>query len=202
MRIVNQQIPATDRHEWFLNQIFRFRTELRRYLWRFTSGAEDLEDLIQETYVRVYSLSDFQVVSSPKAYLFTIARNLAIERARQNAIRATDLIADVDDLDLESSSGPANAHHDARCRFESFCAAVDNLPPICRRAFVLRKVYSLSHSEIAEVLGVSQSTVEKHVAKGLKRCRDYLRERGLLEDPVERERSKAPSRARNPRECP
>jgi DNA-binding transcriptional ArsR family regulator len=47
--------------------------------------------------------------------------------------------------------------------------------------FVLRKVYRLSHDEIAEVLGVSHSTIEKHVAKGLIRCRDYLRDAGLLD---------------------
>ena len=47
--------------------------------------------------------------------------------------------------------------------------------------FVLRKVHKLSHAEISEVLGVSESTIEKHVAKGLVRCRDYLRELGLLD---------------------
>jgi DNA-binding transcriptional ArsR family regulator len=47
--------------------------------------------------------------------------------------------------------------------------------------FVLRKVYKLSHAEIAQVLGVSHSTIEKHVAKGLMRCREYLRDQGLLD---------------------
>jgi DNA-directed RNA polymerase specialized sigma24 family protein len=55
------------------------------------------------------------------------------------------------------------------------------LPPLCRRVFVLRKVFKLSPTEISEVLGISTSTIEKHVAKGLVRCRDYLREKGLLE---------------------
>jgi RNA polymerase sigma-70 factor (ECF subfamily) len=47
--------------------------------------------------------------------------------------------------------------------------------------FVLRKVHKLSHAEIAQVLGVSHSTIEKHVAKGLMRCREYLRDQGLLD---------------------
>jgi RNA polymerase sigma factor (sigma-70 family) len=171
-----------DRHEWFLNQIFRHRADLQRYLQQFTSGAEDIDDLIQETYVRVYSLPDYETVDSPKAYLFTTARNLAIERARRNAIHATDTVADFEPLNLYSLESPVDVQVDARRRFESFCSAVDSLPPVCRRAFVLRKVYKLSHSEIAEVLGIAPSTIEKHVLKGLIRCRDYLRERGLLED--------------------
>ena len=185
-----------DRHEWFLNQIFRHRADLQRFLQQFTSGAEDIEDLIQETYVRVYSLPDYQAVDSPKAYLFTIARNLAVERARRVTSHATDSVADVEALNVFSLESAADVQLDARRRFESFCTAVDSLPPMCRRAFVLRKVYKLSHSEIAEVLGVSPSTIEKHVVKGLRRCRDYLRERGMLEDRSEPDVPQALRRAR------
>ena len=170
-----------ERHEWFLNQVFRHRTALHRYLRRFTSGAEDVEDLMQETYVRVYALPDYHAVESPKALLFRIAHNLAVERARRQKNQATDSMADLEPLSVYSSEAPADEQIDARRRFESFCAAVDRLPPLCRRVFVLRKVYKLSHAEISEVLGVSHSTIEKHVAKGLVRCRDYLREVGLLD---------------------
>jgi len=172
---------AEKRHEWFLNQIFHHRAALHRYLGKFTSGAEDIEDLVQETYVRVYALADYQVVDSPKALLFRIAHNLAVERARRQKVQATDTMGDLESLSVYSSDAPADEQTDARRRFESFCAAVDRLPPLCRRVFVLRKVYKLSHAEISEVLGVSHSTIEKHVAKGLVRCRDYLRELGLLD---------------------
>jgi RNA polymerase sigma factor (sigma-70 family) len=171
---------ADARHEWFLNQIFRHRAALYRYLRRFTSGAEDIDDLVQETYVRVYALSDFQAVDSPRALLFRIAHNMAVERARRQKSQATDSVADLERLTVYSSDAPADEQFDARRRFESFCAAVDRLPPLCRRVFVLRKVYRLSHDEIAQVLGVSHSTIEKHVAKGLIRCRDSLRDAGLL----------------------
>ena len=171
---------ADERHEWFLNQIFRHRAALHRYLAKFTYGAEDIEDLVQETYVRLYALADYHAVESPKALLFRIAHNLAVERARREKARATDSVADIDLLDVSTTEAPADQQIDARRRFESFCAAVDLLPPVCRRVFVLRKVYRLSHTEIAAVLGVAESTIEKHVAKGLLRCRDYLRETGVL----------------------
>jgi RNA polymerase sigma factor (sigma-70 family) len=174
---------ADPRHEWFLDQIFRHRAALYRYLRKFTSGAEDIEDLVQETYVRVYSLPDFKQVGSPRALLFRIAHNMAVERARRLKAQATDTVGDLQEITVYSSEAPADVQLDDRRRFESFCAAVDQLPPLCRRVFVLRKVYRLSHDEIAEVLGVSHSTIEKHVAKGLVRCRDYLRQAGLLELP-------------------
>jgi RNA polymerase sigma factor (sigma-70 family) len=178
---------ADERHDWFLNQIFRHRAALHRYLRRFTSGAEDIEDLVQETYVRVYALPDYHAVNSSKALLFRIAHNLAVERARRQKSQATDSVADLELLSVYSSEASPEEQIDARRRFDSFCAAVDRLPPLCRRVFILRKVYRLSHTEISEVLGVSHSTIEKHVAKGLVRCRDYLRELGLLDamDPLE-----------------
>ena len=172
---------ADERHEWFLNQIFRHRAALHRYLIKFTYGAEDIEDLVQETYVRLYALADYRAVESPKALLFRIAHNLAVERARSKKTQATDSMADLEQLGVFSTEVPADEQLDSRRRFEMFCTAVDRLPPLCRRVFVLRKVFKLTHAEISEVLGVSHSTIEKHVAKGLVRCRDYLREQGLLE---------------------
>ncbi|HWG68714.1 MAG TPA: RNA polymerase sigma factor [Steroidobacteraceae bacterium] len=188
---------ADARHEWFLNQVFRHRAALYRYLRRFTSGAEDIEDLVQETYVRVYAMPDFQAVDSPRALLFRIAHNMAVERARRQKSQATDRVADLERLTVYSSDAPADEQIDARRRFESFCAAVDRLPPLCRRVFVLRKVYRLSHDEIAEVLGVSHSTIEKHVAKGLIRCRDSLRDAGLLEPTGGGDRAAIPRRLRD-----
>ena len=84
-------------------------------------------------------------------------------------------------MNVDTLEAPPDEQIDARRRFESFCTAIDRLPPLCRRVFVLRKVHKLSHAEIAQVLGVSHSTIEKHVAKGLMRCREYLRDRGLLD---------------------
>lgn len=172
---------ADERRKRLLDQVFRYRVALQKYLRKFTAGAEDVEDLVQETYVRICALPRAQVVDSPRALLFRIARNLAVDRARQKVARATDDVADFEPLNVSSEEAEPDEQVDLRRRFESFCAAVASLPPLCRRVFVLRKVYQLSHAEIAQVLGVSHSTIEKHVAKGLVRCRDQLRGLGLLD---------------------
>jgi RNA polymerase sigma factor (sigma-70 family) len=172
---------ADERRKRLLDQIFSHRAALQKYLRKFTAGAEDVEDLVQEAYVRVCAMPDGQVVDSPRALLFRIARNLAVDRVRQKVTRATDDVADFEPLNVSSTEAEPDEQVDLSRRFESFCAAVDSLPPLCRRVFVLRKVYQLSHAEIAQVLGLSHSTIEKHVAKGLMRCRDRLRSLGLLE---------------------
>src|SRR5260221_9158089 len=165
---------ADERHEWFLNQIFRHRAALYRYLRKFPSGAEDIEDLVQETYVRVYALSQTEAVDSPRALLFRIAHNMAVERARRQKSQATDSVGDLERLTVYSSEAPADEQIDARRRFESFCAAVDRLPPLCRRVFVFRKVYRLAPDEIAGGLGVLDSTIVKRGGKGRVCYRDHL----------------------------
>jgi RNA polymerase sigma-70 factor (ECF subfamily) len=172
---------ADERRKRLLDQIFSHRAALQKYLRKFTAGSEDVEDLVQEAYVRVCAMSPAQVVDSPRALLFRIARNLAVDRARQRVTRATDDVADFEPLNVSSEEAEPDEQVDLRRRYESFCAAVDSLPPLCRRVFVLRKVYQLSHAEIAQELGLSHSTIEKHVAKGLLRCRDKLRSLGLLD---------------------
>lgn len=170
---------SPDRHEWFLNQVFCHRQMLQHYLRKYLSSSEDIEDVIQDTYLRIYGIQDYAAVQSPKALLITIAHNLAVELGRRRVSRATDSVVDFDALGVSSENAQLEEQLDARRRFEAFCSAVDSLPPICRRVFVLRKVYKLSQAEISAVLGISQSTIEKHVAKGLVRCRDHLRDHDL-----------------------
>lgn len=148
---------------------------LQRYLRAYLSSTEDIEDVIQDTYLRIYGIQDYSTVESPKALLITIAHNLAVELGRRRSRRATDAVADFDALGVSSGNPQPEEQFDARRRFETFCSAVDSLPPICRRVFVLRKVYKLSQAEISAVLGIAESTIEKHVVKGLVRCRDHLR---------------------------
>jgi len=70
---------------------------------------------------------------------------------------------------------------DSQERFLHFCRAVRALPLQCRRAFILKKVYGLSQREIAAYLEISESTVEKHVARGTLDCWSYLDARGLVQ---------------------
>lgn len=177
---------ANERHEWFQENVFRHRTALLRYLASITSHGEDLEDLVQETFVRIYALQACQAVESPRALLFRIAHNLAVERARRHISHATDSVADFEELNVYSPEGLPEDRLDERRRFEVFCKAVSQLPPLCRRVFVLRKVYGLSHDEIAGMLGVAESTIEKHVAKGMVRCKKILDDYGIssMQQPV------------------
>ncbi len=170
------------RHEWFLQQVYGHRQAAMRYLRRFGLGPQDGEDLLQEALLRMYALPDAGSVQSPRAMLFSIVHNLAVERHRRASTQATDAVAEIDALGVFSSEAGPEQQADASHRFGRFSAIVSDLPPVCRRAFVLRKIYGLSPEEIAQVLGCTVSTIEKHVAKGMVRCRDRMMELGMLDE--------------------
>ena len=90
-----------------------------------------------------------------------------------------DSIEDFVDPDVLTQS--ANLEDDvmAQRRFELFCRAAAELPEQCRRVLILRKVYGYSQQEVAEQLGIAISTVEKHLAKGLVRCSQFMASHGV-----------------------
>lgn len=154
---------------------------LKRFLGRMLPTASDVEDIVQETFIRAYAASARQTVLMPKAFLFRIARNLALNERSRMWNTTTTFVGDSAELDALSADDddvPGEDRFDSRRKMQLLEAAIAQLPPQCRRVFQLRKIEELSHKEIAAEMGISVSTVEKHIATGLVRCRKYLADRG------------------------
>lgn len=143
---------------------------------------KDVEDIVQETYVRVCQIEQKSVITSPRSYLFRIARNLALDHIKRADSQLTDSIDALDEQQSEKVLCSAERLADdvfeqaaSNEEFAMFCEAVRHLPLQCRRVFVLRKVYGYSQREIAGKMGIAEKTVEKHITKGMKRCLYYMR---------------------------
>ncbi|MEQ8802939.1 MAG: RNA polymerase sigma factor [Haliea sp.] len=147
---------------------------LRRFLRRFLVDPRDVEDISQEAYLRAFQAEQSDVVRSPKAFLFRIARNLALNELSRRSRALTDCIDEASGAGEDTGSPCLEEQLQSEQRLALFCRAAARLPPQCRRAFLMRKVYGYTHREIAEKLGVSTSTVEKHIATGLYRCSQFM----------------------------
>jgi RNA polymerase sigma-70 factor (ECF subfamily) len=158
---------------------------LKRFIARFFSRTQDIEDIAQETYLRAFDAElSGEDVRSPKAFLFRIAKNAALNELERKSRLLTDYIEDSSTPDVIVKDASAEEQVMAQEKLAMFCRAVASLPTQCRKAFLMRKVYGLSHKDIAQQLGISTSTVEKHIASGLLRCSTYLREGGYPVDVV------------------
>ncbi|MES2824177.1 MAG: RNA polymerase sigma factor [Pseudomonadota bacterium] len=158
----------------------RLFISLRATLGRAVSRIvppKEIEDIVQETYVRVCQVVKQDEIRYPRSFMLKTAKNLALDYAKRAETRLT--ISTDDDFDWDLAN--ANSNEDdtfnrvaANQEFGHFCDAVRLLPLQCRKAFILRKVYGYSQKEIAERLDISENTVEKHIALGIKRCAYFM----------------------------
>jgi RNA polymerase sigma-70 factor (ECF subfamily) len=159
---------------------------LRRYLSRFLTSPDDIDDVLQETFLRAYQAEGNDArIRSPKAYLTRIARNIALKELDKRSIMVFSYLDEVASPEADASA-PTEQEAAEHERIAVFCKAAASLPAQCRRAFLMCKVYGYSHREIAQELGISVSTVEKHLASGLRRCSEYMTARGYV--PVRKKR--------------
>lgn len=155
------------------------RSHLARAVMRIVPPKE-VEDIVQETYVRICQIEkNGRSLEEPRAFLFKTARNLALDHLKRSETRLTISIDEAQDYDLTEQREYADHTFEqvaSAKEFALFCEAVRELPVQCRRVFVLKKVYGYSQREIARELSISENTVEKHVAMGVKRCTLFMRQ--------------------------
>jgi RNA polymerase sigma-70 factor (ECF subfamily) len=147
--------------EWFKTTILPHRRALHaRLRTRF-----DVEDLVSEALTRAWASNDWSRIDKGRAYLFQVARNLVIDLARREKIIAYDTVVDIDLLD---SGHSLERQLDARDEVRRLQAILEQMPVQCRRVFVARRVYGKTLAEIAGEMDLSVSTIEKHLAKGIR----------------------------------
>lgn len=161
---------------------------LRRFVRRISPSSSDIDDIAQETILRALQAERERDIQQPKAYLYTIARNVVRDALDKKSRSVIDFIEDFAPESVSSHEPLIEDQVEGRQRMLLFWEAVATLPEQCQQVFVLKKVYGYSHAEISRKLGISVSTTEKHVAAGLRRCCDFLDRRLAESGPGEARR--------------
>ena len=160
----------------FLN----YRNSIRRLLSKFVS-IDAIDDIVQETFVRSFEADLKQEIKYPRSYMLKTAKNLALNHVNKWDNKFNDSIEDFSFSPVELTSRSFEDDYESKERFLFFCKATEQLEGSVRKCFILKKVYGLSQKEIAQHLSLSESTVEKHVAKGLLKSSQYMERKGLID---------------------
>jgi RNA polymerase sigma-70 factor (ECF subfamily) len=150
---------------------------LKRFIGRYLNNAHDIEDVTQEAFLRAYRAEKDKPIEQPKSFLFRIAHNVAITKLTKKSHQIIDYIADIDESAVVWLEGSLEEQVMAEETIAIHCEAVAHLPAQCRRVFLMRKVHGMSHKEISVELGISISTVEKHMSKGVRDCANFIEQR-------------------------
>lgn len=132
-----------DRRTWFVREILVEERRLRAILRRFFPMPVDVADGIQETYARLLGLPDWQLarIRSPAAFLVRVARNVAIEWARQRRLMPREAMSELGLLELPDHGPSALEVLSRREELDLMHRAIAALPDRCRRVLVLRRLH-------------------------------------------------------------
>lgn len=143
--------------------------ELLKFLTRTTGDRHAAADLVQAAYLRLLDRSSTAEIKQPRALLYRTAINLSIDLHRRERLRQDDV------TDFEADGLPTDGCPQEGLAREQQLAllqrALEELSPACREAFLMRKLEGLSHGQIAEQLGLSKASVEKHIVNAMRHCR-------------------------------
>ena len=150
---------------------------LRSYISRFLVSSHEIDDVSQETFLRAYKAEKTTDIHEPRAFLFRIAKNLMLSEFAKKSRKATDYLEDAETEDMLDSGLQLEDDVIAQQKLGIYCEVVASLPPKRRKVILMKKVYGMSHKEIATRMGTTISAVEKHLLLGGQKCLSLMAER-------------------------
>ncbi len=174
-------MSSAEQARWFSEHVQPHEPALRAYLAKRFPALPDHDDLVQETYARLLRVKDPGGLAHPKAFLFTTARNAAIDLFRRRKVQPLESLDDVIELPpLDEAPGIVDSL-ERRQRGEALTEALRSLPERCREVMLLRYLDGCSGKEISERLDISLGTVKGHLLKGVRDCARFFEARGLVD---------------------
>jgi RNA polymerase sigma factor (sigma-70 family) len=159
---------------WFRAELQPHEPMLRAWLRSQFPAGTDLDDIVQESFLRVLRAWEKGEVRSPKALLFVTARNLMLMQFRHRQVAKEEALMDMELAGI-MDEGTDVAEAVARSQeLELLTLAIQSLPTRCRQILTLRKIYGLSQKEVAAELGISENTVESQGTIALRKLGEFF----------------------------
>lgn len=172
-------LPDRSLSRWFADEVQPHEPSLRSYLRAVFPSLPDIDDLVQESYARLLRAKETGRVTYAKAFLFTTARNAALDFFRRRKVVSIECVADPGALSVMEDRPDAAEAVNKQQELALLSEAVRDLPDRCRQVLTLRLLYGFSQKQIAAEMRISEHTVKAQLAKGMRRCADYFEARGV-----------------------
>jgi len=156
----------------------RHARELRVYVTHQLRCAHTAADVVQDTFVRLAQQPSDAADSNPRAYLYRVAHNLAVDHHRRLERRATESTPHEAMSEIADETPAPERWIDGHRRVAALQRAMIELPVLTQQIFQLNRIEGLTYSEVAKRLGISESSVQKHLARAVQQAMRCMRDLG------------------------
>jgi RNA polymerase sigma factor (sigma-70 family) len=165
--VSGMRVLSNDRARWLAQNVVPHERAIRSWLARRTHDL-DIDDIVQEMYARLAALDDVEGVRNPRQYAAQTAISIALNLARHARVVPMIPLGDFEDYRLVSEEPSPERALNSQEELQDLERTLQELPGLCRTAFLLRRIEGLSQKEVADKLGISVKTVEKYMAKSVR----------------------------------
>lgn len=153
---------------WFVCEVLPLEAVLIQYLSRGGRTKSDVEDLRQDLYERVCAAGRRAIPHPTRPFVFKIARDLLVDRARHEQVVPFESVENIEELSVAIDEPAPDRVVIARQELRKLQFALDKLTDRQRTVLVMRKIHGFSIREIAQRTAIAEKTVEWHLTEGMR----------------------------------
>jgi len=159
----------------------RYKDQLVNFAYRFLGNRKDAEDVVQDTFLRVYRKKKaYKKIAKFSTWIYTITGNLAKtelrRRKRRSILSLSDMTYDDKDYDIPDSEKEPEKSTDSAIKEKLIQDAISKLPKKFKEMIILRDIQELSYEEISNIANIPLGTVKSRINRGRLKLQEMLSE--------------------------
>jgi RNA polymerase sigma factor (sigma-70 family) len=156
-----------ERGRWLARNVLPHEPLIRARLRHIRVHDLEIDDIIQEMYARILSTPSLEAIRFPRQYAIRAAKSVVIDHMRHSRVVSIVSSGSLEQLDVATQEVNTEQRLEFQEDIQDIATALAQLPTNCRETLILRRIEGLSQRDTAQRLGISEKTVEKHMARGV-----------------------------------
>jgi RNA polymerase sigma factor (sigma-70 family) len=160
-------VDFQERGRWLARNVLPHEPLVRARLRHVRIPDLEIDDIIQEMYARILSAPSLEAIRYPRQYAIQTAKSIVIDHIRHSRVVSIISSGNLEKLDAAVPEVSTEERLEFQEDIKDVASALAHLPETCRETLILRRIEGLSQRDTAQRLGISEKTVEKHMARGV-----------------------------------
>lgn len=162
------------RARWLARNILPHEALVRARIGHLCGQDIPIDDVIQEMYARILSVSSLESIRHPRQYAILTAKSIVVDHLRRSRVISIKSCGDLDQIEVALSEVSVEKRLEFQEEIQEVVNALAQLPAACRETLILRRIEGLSQKETAQRLRVSEKMIEKHMARGARKLAELF----------------------------